>query len=57
MEARFSSIVRSTFTDMNFSMSTKDPKDYVKKVRIFHHNPLIGETFATWYTVIYIRIA
>ncbi|KAM3173598.1 hypothetical protein ACTXT7_012202 [Hymenolepis weldensis] len=41
MEARISSIVRNTFTQMNFSTSTKDPKNNVKNV---------GETFATWYT-------
>ncbi|VDL59854.1 unnamed protein product [Hymenolepis diminuta] len=34
---------------MNFLTSTKDPKDYVKDVGIFHCNPLIGETFAIWY--------
>ncbi|VUZ43132.1 unnamed protein product [Hymenolepis diminuta] len=37
MEARISSIVRNTFTQINFSTSTKDPKDCV------------GETFAAWY--------
>ncbi|KAM3187838.1 hypothetical protein ACTXT7_001434 [Hymenolepis weldensis] len=47
MEAQISSIVRNTFTQMNFSASTKYLKDYVKNVDVFHHNPLIGETFAT----------
>ncbi|VDL58071.1 unnamed protein product [Hymenolepis diminuta] len=49
MEARISSIVRNTFTQINFSTSTKDPKDCVKNVGMFHHNLLIGETFAAWY--------
>ncbi|VUZ55649.1 unnamed protein product [Hymenolepis diminuta] len=31
-------------------MFTADPKDYLKNVGIFHHNPLIDESFATWYT-------
>ncbi|KAM3176372.1 hypothetical protein ACTXT7_006641 [Hymenolepis weldensis] len=38
MEARFSSIVRSTFTQMNFSTSKTD------------HNTLTDETFAARYT-------
>ncbi|VUZ45093.1 unnamed protein product [Hymenolepis diminuta] len=40
METRISSIVRNTFTQMNFPNSTKNPKDYVKNVEIF----------APWYT-------
>ncbi|VUZ42140.1 unnamed protein product [Hymenolepis diminuta] len=50
MNARIYSIVRYTFTQMNFSSSTKDPKDYVKNLGIFHTDPLIDETFTTWYT-------
>ncbi|VUZ43109.1 unnamed protein product [Hymenolepis diminuta] len=50
MEARIFSSVRNVFTQLNLSTSTKDPKDYVKNADIFHHNPLIDESFATWYT-------
>lgn len=49
IETRISSIVKNTVTQMNVSTSTKDSKDYVKNVGIFHHNPLISETFATWH--------
>lgn len=48
MEAQSSSVVRSTFTQTNFSTSTKDPEDYAINKGVFHHNPQIGETFATW---------
>ncbi|VUZ51103.1 unnamed protein product [Hymenolepis diminuta] len=30
-------------------MSSKNLEDYMKNVDILHHNPLIGETFVTWY--------
>ncbi|KAM3187911.1 hypothetical protein ACTXT7_001317 [Hymenolepis weldensis] len=50
MEARIFSIVRNIFTQMNFSTSTKDLKNHVKNVGIFHHDPLIDENIAIWYT-------
>ncbi|VDL61141.1 unnamed protein product [Hymenolepis diminuta] len=49
MEARISSIMRNVF-QMNVSTSTKDPKYYEKNVGILNLNPLIAETFETWYT-------
>ncbi|VUZ56133.1 unnamed protein product [Hymenolepis diminuta] len=41
MEVPISSIVGSAFIQVNFSTSTKNPKDYLKSVGTFHHNPLI----------------
>ncbi|VUZ50230.1 unnamed protein product, partial [Hymenolepis diminuta] len=43
-EVRFSSVARNNFTRINFSKSTKDPKDQVKNVGILYCNSLIGET-------------
>ncbi|KAM3184415.1 hypothetical protein ACTXT7_008394 [Hymenolepis weldensis] len=35
MEVRFSSIVRNTLTQVNFSISTKDPEDSMKNMGVF----------------------
>ncbi|VUZ54253.1 unnamed protein product [Hymenolepis diminuta] len=35
MKARISTVVRNIFTQMNFSIPTKDPKNYMKSHGIF----------------------
>ncbi|VUZ56321.1 unnamed protein product [Hymenolepis diminuta] len=47
--AKIAAIVRCIMEQMNLSKPDKDQEDYIKNVGEFHYEPVVGETFTTWY--------